>query len=157
MAAEFLAGLSAVKTAFDIAKGLKEINDTATRNAAVIELQEHILTAQQAQAALVDCIRDLEKEVAGFEAWKAEKQRYKLVDYGGGTFAYELKPEAADGEPGHRICAACYQKGHKSILQFDFRTQNSQDRYECPGCQATFDLGTTQSRPMPRITNRWSP
>src|SRR6516162_2494056 len=103
MVGEVFAGLGAIKTAFDIAKGLKDIDDAARRNAAVIELQEKILTAQQAQMALVERIDELEKEVASFEAWAREKKRYKLTDYGGGTFAYALKPEEAQGEPPHRI------------------------------------------------------
>jgi hypothetical protein len=53
MVAEVFAGLSAIKSAFDIAKGLKDIDDATRRNAAVIELQEKILTAQSAQADLV--------------------------------------------------------------------------------------------------------
>src|SRR5215831_2322334 len=54
MVGELIAGLGAFKTMFDIAKGLKDINDAATRNAAVIELQEKILIAQAQQAALVE-------------------------------------------------------------------------------------------------------
>jgi hypothetical protein len=108
MVGEVFAGLGAIKTAFDIAKGLKDIDDAARRNAAVIELQEKILTAQQEQMALVERIGELEKQIERFETWEAEKKRYKLTDYGGGTFAYALKPEEAQGEPEHRICAHCY-------------------------------------------------
>jgi hypothetical protein len=54
MVGEAIAGLGAIKSAFDLAKGLKDINDAAVRNAAVIELQERILAAQQAQSALVE-------------------------------------------------------------------------------------------------------
>ena len=75
VAAEVYAGLGAIKTAFDIAKGLKDIDDATRRNAAVIELQEKVLSAQQAQSALIDRIGELEKEVAGFEKWDAEKER----------------------------------------------------------------------------------
>ncbi len=46
MVSEIFAGLGAFKTMFDIAKGLKDINDAAARNAAVVELQEKILAAQ---------------------------------------------------------------------------------------------------------------
>ena len=45
MVGEVFAGIGALKTAFDIAKGLKDIDDATRRNAAVIELQEKILTA----------------------------------------------------------------------------------------------------------------
>jgi hypothetical protein len=105
MVGEVFAGLGAIKTAFDIAKGLKDIDDAARRNAAVIELQEKILTAQQEQMALVERIGELEEQMRRFKTWEAEKKRYKLTDYGGGTFAYALKPEEAKGEPEHRICA----------------------------------------------------
>ena len=67
MVGEVIAGLGALKTAFDLAKGLKDINDATIRNGAVIELQERILAGQQAQAALLEHIGTLEKEVAGFE------------------------------------------------------------------------------------------
>jgi hypothetical protein len=43
MVGEAFAGLGAIRTDFDIAKGLKDIDDAARRNAAVIELQENPL------------------------------------------------------------------------------------------------------------------
>jgi uncharacterized protein YlxW (UPF0749 family) len=73
MVAEAFAAVGALKAAFDIAKTLKDMNDAVARNAAVIELQGQILTAQEAQSALTDRIRELEKKVAGFETWEAEK------------------------------------------------------------------------------------
>jgi uncharacterized protein YlxW (UPF0749 family) len=76
MVAEVFAGLGALKTAFDIAKGLKDIDDTTRRNTAVIDLQEKILSAQQSQASLVESISNLEKEVACLKAWEEEKSRY---------------------------------------------------------------------------------
>jgi hypothetical protein len=152
MVGEAIAGLGALKTAFDMAKGLKDISDATIRNAAVIELQEKILSAQHAQSALIERIGSLEKEVAGHETWEAEKNRYRLTDYGGGTFAYELKPEEASGEPSHRICAACYQQRQKSILQHKYRTVNQQEKFVCPGCKSEFALGTWQPAPPTRYT-----
>ena len=144
MVAEVFAGIGALKTAFDIAKGLKDIDDTARRNAAVIELQEKILSAQSSQADLVERVRELQTQVAGFEKWDAEKKRYALTDFGGNSFAYSLKPEAANGEPSHRICPTCYEKRSKSILQFKFRSANGRDKYGCPACQHEFDFGHPQ-------------
>ncbi len=141
VAAEIISGLGGLKAAFDLAKGLKDIDDATRRNAAVIELQEKILTAQQAQSSLVERVHELENKVAGFEAWDAEKKRYKLKDFGGGTFAYELQPEEARGEPTHRVCAACYQKRHLSILQFGFRGQSGDEHYDCPECKTRFRFG----------------
>ena len=64
MVVEIYAGIGAVKAAFEIAKGLKDINDATIRNAAIIELQEKILRAQEEQSALVDRTRELEQQLA---------------------------------------------------------------------------------------------
>lgn len=144
MVAEVFAGIGALKTAFDIAKGLKDIDDAARRNAAVIDLQEKILSAQQSQSALVERVHDLEEEVAGFEQWEAEKKRYALTDFGGNTFAYSLKPETANGEPAHRICPTCYEKRQKAILQFKFRNAQQRDVWKCTNCDKEFQFGHPQ-------------
>jgi hypothetical protein len=117
MVGEAIAGLSAIKTAFDLAKGLKDISDAANRNAAVIELQEKILTAQQAQAALVERISELEKQVANFEAWDTEKEKYELKPVGDHGIVYMLKPSARGTEPPHWLCPNCYEQRKKSYLQ----------------------------------------
>jgi hypothetical protein len=91
MVGEVFAGISALKTAFDIAKGLKDIDDATRRNAAVIELQEKILSAQSEQASLVDTVGQLKGRVAQLEAWDADKQRYVLTDLGGGRLAYSFE------------------------------------------------------------------
>jgi hypothetical protein len=148
MVAEVFAGLGALKTAFNMAQGLQDIHDAVARDRAVIELQKEILAAQAAQSALIEQVRDLEKKVAGFETWDTEKKRYRLTDFGGNTFAYALKPEAAEGEPPHRICPACYEKRQKSILQFDFRTAAGQDKYICPACKTAYEFGVRQQRTM---------
>jgi hypothetical protein len=117
MVAEVFAGLGALKTAFDIAKGLKDIDDAARRNAAVIELQEKILSAQQSQSALIETVGNLENEVARLKAWEADKARYQLTEIGPGMVAFSIKEGMRNGEPFHRICANCCAGGKKSYLQ----------------------------------------
>ena len=141
MVGEVFAGLGALKTAFDIAKGLKDIDDATRRNAAVIELQEKILAAREAQSTLLDRVSELEEKVASFETWDAEKQRYELKQLarGGAALAYALKPEAQPSEPFHCICASCYQRRIKSILQFErsLAMYGSEEQIlKCPVCEA---------------------
>ena len=150
MASEILAGLGAFKPMLDLAKGLKDVNDAATRNTVAIELQEKILAAHAEQSALIERVGELEAQVAEFETWDAEKQRYELTDFGSGTFAYVLKPSMSGSEPSHRICEACYQKGHKSILQFRHRIPTGQDKYACPACKTDFFLGEHSEPPVIR-------
>jgi hypothetical protein len=134
MVGEALAGLSALKTAFDIAKGLKDLDDAVRRNAAVIELQEKILAAQQAQAALIEQVGELEKEVTGLKAWDAEKQRYKLTEVRPGMMTYTLKEGMEKGEPAHHLCASCYNEGHKSIMQRETRFPGRHEVLVCHRC-----------------------
>lgn len=115
--AETIAGLGAVKTAFDMAKVLQGIHDTAARDRAVIDLQKEILAAQAAQSDLVETVSALKKEVAHLKAWDADKQRYQLSEVRSGATAYALKEGMEGGEPKHYLCASCYQQSHKSILQ----------------------------------------
>ncbi|WP_333795174.1 hypothetical protein [Hyphomicrobium sp.] len=113
---DIAAGYTALKTAYDIAKGLKDIDDRVTLDAAIIDLQERILSAQEATSEARDCIKMLEAEIADRDAWQNTEARYALKDYGGNTFSYELKPD--QGEPLHRACPNCFQKRTRSILQY---------------------------------------
>jgi len=113
VAAEIMGGISGLKAAFDIARGLKDIDDTTRRNAAVIELQEKILGAQQAQSALVERVGELEKQVADFEKWETEKEKYDLQEVYPQNFAYAIKESARAGAPAHLICTTCYENRKK--------------------------------------------
>lgn len=147
MVGELVTGLSLFKSMLDTAKGLKDMNDAAVRNTAVIELQEQILSAQEQQTTLINRVNDLEKEMTRFETWESEKERYQLHEFGGGTFAYTLKEGMENGEPPHRLCANCFQKDHKSILQGHGQDAFSRDMYGCPACGETFNFGERRHRP----------
>jgi len=134
MVAEVFAGLGAFKAMFDLAKGLKDIDDRATRNSVAIELQEKILAAQAQQAALIEHVGNLEKEVADLKAWDADKQRYKLTDIGDGLLTYALKEGMESGELPHHLCANCYQDGKKSIMQTEYRNPGRAHVLVCHRC-----------------------
>ncbi len=144
MASEIVAGLGAFKAMFDLAKGLKDISDATARNAVAIELQEGILTAQAQQAALVERVGELEAEVARFETWEAEKQRYKLQRFEPGVFLWCLKEDAQPPEPGHSLCPNCYEQRCKSILQTEWKSGPIEKMY-CPACKSDFTTGEHDS------------
>jgi hypothetical protein len=76
--------------------------------------------------------------------WDAQKQRYKLVAPFSGCMVYALQKAMSDGEPPHYLCAACFQKGQRSILQAQETGQrrkkdsigHSYSIYACPECKA---------------------
>src|SRR5581483_6141929 len=103
MAGEIFAGLGAIKTAFDMTKGLQDIHDAVTRDRAVIELQKEILAAQSTQSALIERVNDLEREVAQLKAWDADKARYQLKRIQTGVTVYALKDGVEGGEEPHYL------------------------------------------------------
>src|SRR6266852_5484956 len=134
MVAEIPMGITALKSAFDIAKGLKDIDNAARRNAAVIELQEKILAAQSAQTDLADIVGTLKSRVAELEAWNTDKQRYELKEIQTGVTAYALKDGKEAGEPAHCLCPNCYTNNRKKILQREVRSPGMVRMLICHYC-----------------------
>src|SRR5690242_16345846 len=98
--------LTSLKTAKDIAETMIGLRDAAAFQGKMVEFQSKIIDAnnaafaiQEERAAMLSRIRDLEKQVADFERWETEKQRYELKGLGYGSFAYMLKPDARGAEP----------------------------------------------------------
>jgi hypothetical protein len=139
MAAEVSPGLGAIKTALDIAKGLKDITDAAARNAAVVELTEKILAAEEAQSALMHQIRELEEEVMHLKDWESDKKRYQLAELAPGIVVLAIKDEMRNGEPFHRLCADCAANGKKAYLQPTAQGE-FYDTYKCNACGAVLEV-----------------
>ena len=118
------AAVSSLKGASDIAKGLLSLHTMAEvqskaieLNQAIIDAQHQIFAANAAQSALAERVRQLEGEIARMKDWDAQKERYKLAAPYPGCMVYAPQKSMSNGEPAHYICAACYQKGQRSILQ----------------------------------------
>src|SRR5256885_16097767 len=116
--------LSSFKAAKDIAESMIGLRDAAAFQSKLIEFQSKIIdannasfAAQDERASLLERIRDLEKQVADFKAWEAEKQKYELKEVWPGATTYVLKEDAKGAEPIHWLCANCYQFTKKRILQ----------------------------------------
>jgi hypothetical protein len=130
MVGDIFAGISAFKTALDIARTLKDISDATARNSAVIALQEKILEAQAAQSELVERARELDREISALRSWDDEKKQYRLVALAPNVVAYA---HVSDSVP-HLLCANCFSNGKKSFLQQHIRGQ-AYDSYKCNTCR----------------------
>jgi uncharacterized protein with NAD-binding domain and iron-sulfur cluster len=161
-----IAALSALVTNFkaatDIARGLLDLKVTAEVQAKVVALQSAIMAAQAAamstQTDLVAAnqkIEALEKELASLVAWEKEKQRYQLQAVHKDTFAYVLKPEAANNEPPHWLCANCFVQNRKSILQLTSES-SGQRTYLCHSCKNQIQVGEWRPPPIRRDYNPYS-
>jgi hypothetical protein len=154
--AEIATGYSALKTAYEMAKGLKDINDRVALNAAVIELQEKILSAQEAASSAKDRLREFQETIEAFENWGIMAARYQLKDFGGSTFAYELVAEKANGDPMHRACPRCFENRKRSILQFEYKDSSQRDHYKCHTCNTNFEFGNAvRFQPQVNRSSDW--
>ena len=147
MIAEISAGLNSLKLAKDFVQALNGVQTAAAINDVKLTLQGHILdaqqalfTAQEAQSAAARRIAELEQHIVQLERWSAEKERYQLEDAGQGSVAYHLKPGMEPGEPDHWICPACYEKGQKSILKHETLPTGGAQTLVCHPCG--FDIVT---------------
>ncbi|TJV70367.1 MAG: hypothetical protein E5X76_20240 [Mesorhizobium sp.] len=138
--AEIATGYGALKSAYEIAKGLKDINDRVALNAAVIDLQEKILSAQEAASEAKQKLRELQEIINDFDDWAATATRYRLKDYGCQSYAYEAKQESLGGDPPHIACPNCFRERRLSILQFD-DTYWGRKKFKCLACAKEVDLG----------------
>jgi|SRR5665213_786518 len=135
MVGEVLAGFSAFKTMFDIAKSIKDMDDSVRRNAAVFDLGEQIIATQARYTAAIEEVRELKEKLSHFETWEVEKQRYELKQLYRGPFAYLLKVGQENGEDAHGLCTNCYQRGLKSVLQMSGHVIVHDRTWDCPFCK----------------------
>jgi hypothetical protein len=139
MVGEIFAGLGAIKTALDIVQGLKNLSAvTPASNRAIIELEEKLFAANKAQTALLNRVSELEKEVASFEKWDADKDRYELKKFGHGVARF-IKPDAQPAELSHPVCANCFENRKKRFLQqvptnTARQTLGMGSEWRCPEC-----------------------
>src|SRR6266542_2735441 len=151
----------ALKSALDLAKTALGMRDPALIRAKISEMQGEIssalasaITAQTDQLAMLNRVGDLEKEVARFKAWDAEKDRYALEERPPGVFVWTLKQEAAKpGEPIHCICPTCYQRDKKSVLQAG-ETSHGAHELTCHECGTKLEVGHFTPPPPRPIRHR---
>ena len=150
MLAEIASVAATLKSLGEMAKTVKDLSAAAALEAKIGELfgqvtaaRESALASQTREAALLQRVRQLESEKLELEAWAAEKQRYQLADFGGGTFAQTLKPGMEQGEPFHRLCNSCFQQRRKGFLHSggDF---HGREKVKCDACDKTFMLGVSR-------------
>jgi hypothetical protein len=141
MYAEINAAVQSAKALFEIVKankGLAEYNEIV---AAVSEVNTKLmgatavaLASQEKQSVLTNRVRDLENELVKLENWNREAERYQLTEVCTGVFNLTVKPGMENGEPQHKLCAACFNKKQKGYLQrSDFNMQGTHYKCDCCG------------------------
>ena len=145
------AALGSLVAAKDIAQSMLGLRDAATFQEKQLELQSKIMDAQSSvfmvneeRMALIQQVKEFEKQIASFETWEAEKQRYELKQVSRlASFAYVLKPGTEHSEPPHCLCADCFQRNKKRFLQSTKDLISGVRAFHCSECRSTvgIDMG----------------
>jgi hypothetical protein len=159
--AEASAALSGLKTAYDMAKGVSALTTDANTKLATIDLmqtilaaQQHALASQEAQAALMKRITELESRLAERDSWDTERSRYILTEFSTGVQAYTLKPEFTADGPAERLCANCFDQGRRSLLQ-TYSRHSGGEAVQCQRCDAKMNLSSFAQRRIVRDRDRY--
>lgn len=137
-----IAMITGIKTAIDLASAIKTISDdvelkskTSDLYNTIIALQTGIMEMQAQNSSLLQENNSLSKKLMKIETWENEKSKYLLREICTQVFVYESKSTDTNTDPNHWLCAQCYNKGVKSILQL--RTKNpSGSYYICHNCNS---------------------
>ena len=136
MTSALLAFFGAANNATNILKAVLETRDKIKLGElhlkfteALLELESHQLSVTQSYQALATENESLKKQIAAYERWDQESQRYELHELAPGIHVYALKQEHASGHPVYWLCAACYNDGKKSMLKPQCK---GSDILECP-------------------------
>lgn len=115
---------SGIKAATDITQSMLTLKTDAAVTTKVIELngvllnlQGQLNSAHTEHAGLIERIHTLEADIAKFQRWEEEKARYKLHQFPSGAFAYLIRPETKGDEPSHYLCALCFERAFKAMMQ----------------------------------------
>jgi hypothetical protein len=149
---------TSLQTLTDMTKAFIGVRDAVITQDKVLQLQQAImsahsaaLSAQTEQYTLLECVRELEKQISDIEAWDEEKVRYELKEVSSGAYAYVPRQDEASREPFHWLCATCFQDRAKSVLQYAGPAQRGREsHFRCGRCKtvilATWGHGAISGR-----------
>jgi len=125
----------------ELAKSVVDLTPAGEARDKALELYGQVVSAHGTHLALLQQVRRLEENAGEKDEWVRQRQRYKLVDFGGGVFVYVLKEDEAEGEPPHYLCAKCYEHKTRSILRRDSALYTERAVWDCPECHERFAAG----------------
>ncbi len=121
---EVAAAMASIKNLRDFVTSLKDSADKRKLSAAVedvqakfIILQSQVMEAQASLSSANERARTAEQKCVDQESFGHEAERYALHELTSGFYVYALKPGMEQGEPPHYLCANCFAKHQKSIIQ----------------------------------------
>jgi len=122
-----------VKLMLNTRDGARDLSQWNNLQAEIASIQTGYLALTQQNMTLLAEKDDLKKEIARFETWETERERYELKEVAPEVFAFVIKESAKGTEPIHWLCCHCYNQGKKEILCLS-NPSHYEKTYACHGC-----------------------
>ncbi len=146
---EIAAAVSSIKVAIDIIKGINALNvDVAVKQRvselydAIISVQTGMLTLQSEYQVLLQANQEFEKKLMELDDWSKTEKQYDLYKTTVGSIVRVPSANHPSPEPLHWLCANCFNKKIRSILQKVAWLRDSP--WICPECKTQVHLGRTE-------------
>jgi len=156
MYAEITAAVQSLRTLGEIAKAANSLANqheivmaVADVNAKLMDAMTTALASQERHSILLAKVAELERELMELRAKQSQEIKYTLHKFPTGTFAYRLKEEYEASEPGHYLCAKCYDTGTHSKLQ-----PKGSHVLTCTTCQTVIAIEPAPPVPTPPLIRR---
>jgi hypothetical protein len=144
--------VQALGTLLKTAHGLANYNEIVAAvsevNSKLMQANGVALASQEKQSELSKHILELEHEIRELRSWDNELKRYQLKKYPPGIYVYELTPGMENSEPPHMLCANCFSKRQKSLLQVIDDDQYNRD-CKCHNCSSRYRIELSKFTPPP--------
>ena len=139
---EAVAGISALKTTYDLVKDLRKSNDPATLRAGIEELNDRLLATQEKALRLSEEREALRAELDAIKAEATKRVAFedKAKNYiphrteTRATVYIEKQPTDGNATPTY-FCPHCYTNEKFAMLQ-----PAKNGKWECPDCKNSFQV-----------------
>lgn len=127
---------------------------------ALLDAQQRMFEVQASQMEMMEKVRKLEEELAKYQGWEREKERYALHQTEAGALVYRIKPEMQGTDPLHDLCSQCFEDEIKSILQ-PAKRDGRFDAVCCHRCNSVIRVKYIPVTPLnerlmaPQSRNNW--
>ena len=136
---DILLSLIKSKISHEIASALSDVQKQLG------EALDSLIKAKIDQASALDEIKSLKAQIASFENWDSNIERYKLAPlWNTGAVAYFTKESLNSSEPAHALCANCYEQRKKHILHP--KSVDGWIHIVCPSPSCDFDVAIGSKR-----------
>jgi hypothetical protein len=126
-----------------------EVRERLSRlEGAIGKAKSSVVSAEQSHLAMLETLNWLKEKLEIFQAWEVEQKKYVMKRFDPGVIAYQRKTEAYQSkagdeqleaaDPAHLLCAKCFERKKRSILQATPKIERRYPVFKCHECRSEY-------------------